>query len=1733
MCFFVFFVSVAAKPKVGVPGRHPFLPRDPVDSVPGVIFQSSLLNVKNTKHNKYFSKIDTCIITLLSFDFKVNFETRPCLNFYDIMNSSSLVSQPTFVIQGSFHQGNQRFGDTAGIQCSCNALVALAYSKFRKLALWKTHDLDFILSEGDSNFKKLGFRESVFVDEFPNILQLENHNVSFNFKLGHGEFITGTNNNSVNFVSHKDLQEHDGSIFVIDGYSFAIMDYNNKYFIFDSHSKDSKGNRIADGTSVLMRFDTLNNLKSYIRETYNNNLFQILNVKVSMQGFDILKSTVLKSALNRQKQISKNKCKQKTETTDIDRGKEKECRRIHYKKIKGTPKHNQILERMRDNYEKIKGTPKHIQKLKNMSDNFEKIKGTPKHERINERKRKASKLNFDAIKGTEEHEKLMERKRTKNDKQIKVERFKTIVQEGPFYFCVCCNRCLYKRSVILFLKEKYNDIEIEKLTVELYSFDKKLYICSTCHKKLLKKEIPCQSVSNKLELFHFPSHLSDIRKLERILIAQRIIFSKVFIMHGKGEFPKLQGAIRNIPIAPNSVCDVLPRGTDSSGVINVELKRKLSYKNPVISQQIRRERTFELLHYLINNNHLYRHISINESYFLENNENVDFNIDDNLSVPNINHFEELNENEFDCEDPLSLYRSTVSETVMISETPNILIDDESAIVAPGEGKTPVSLTDDEYCEELAHPHLFPTGKFGYNVTRDTKLSPTKYFNQRLLNYTQKFSSDTDYIFFAHKTLLQHNLRSQINIALKRVTNCTLNAGMLGRNYDETIKNFVATDSGYKFMSTIKGTPAYWQHTLSDVLAMTKQLGVPSYFMTLSCADLRWNELVIIIEKLNNRNENTQWVNELDYESRCKILNSNPVLLARHFQYRVENFFKEIVLNGELGKIKYYAIRVEFQVRGSPHVHCLLWAENVPKLTSSTEEEYIQHIDKVIKASFPNENKDFIELKNLVKKFQVHSHSKTCRKYNKNECRFGFGKLFCKKTILSKPLPDDLPDVEKHEILVSRNNVISKVQDYIDSHLHPKRQNILDPNEHDYIDIGSLDSILASIGLTYEEYENYLSISPDKDIHLHLKRDPKSCFVNNYFSDGLMSWIANIDIQPVYNAYKAVTYMCAYFSKSEDKCSTAMKQALKEAQDSDKSQFEKMNSIAKVYNSNRECSVQEAVYLTMPELWLRKCFPAIQFVNTNLSDQRYRIFKSAEEIEELPDDSDDLFKRNMLDRYIDRPNAIFKGGKFRMFNQICYATFCANYVLDTSKKSTHENDWQPIVLDECVNELNHETNQTLPKNLPLMNSKEKLKCRKVPKVLRYYTPNKHKYPEKYAHHIMMLFYPFRCEETDLKLNGSYVLKLNTDEVIETVNRNKEVFEPDSDLVDIVLQNYRNDLEHNQDPFAQQENEEVMEFIKNNYDTEEEDYESDRKENFPSFTVSNHQFCKDEDNNALIRSLNGKQREIFDVVLDWGKKLIQNIKRNVTTVPLEPLRIFLTGGGGVGKSHVIKCIYNCLSKLLSYKGDELGKPRVIKLAPTGIAAINIDGTTIHTGLSMRPSSTYMSLSDKQRSSIRNKLMHVKFIIIDEISMVSPKLLLNIHRRLCEIFGTIEETPFAGKSILVCGDLYQLPPVLARPVFSTEGTFINAFNLWHIFKLVELDETMRQQGDNSFIDMLNNVRVGEISSQNEEMIKSRFVGLDHNNYPIAALHLFAENVSVNIHNLKMLNSLSTNLFIIPCNS
>ena len=499
---------------------------------------------------------------------------------------------------------------------------------------------------------------------------------------------------------------------------------------------------------------------------------------------------------------------------------------------------------------------------------------------------------------------------------------------------------------------------------------------------------------------------------------------------------------------------------------------------------------------------------------------------------------------------------------------------------------------------------------------------------------------------------------------------------------------------------------------------------------------------------------------------------------------------------------------------------------------------------------------------------MHSHSKSCRKYKNEKCRYHFGKFFTDQTILALPLPEDLPENQRNAILNERERTLSIVKQYIDSNLDPKKRNILSPCKESFEDAPSIENILSELGITKEEYYNALSISCDSDFQIHIRCKPNACFINNFFIEGLKAWKANIDIQPVFNHYKTVTYMCAYFSKSEDETSEAMKQAAKEALNGKKSDYDKMKSIAKAYITKRECSVQEAVYFVMTELWLRKIFPCVIFFNSNLPERRYRIFKKEDEIGELPDDSTDIFQRNMLDRYLDRPNKFFKGGLYEIVDRLCFAEFLSSYYVDARLSKLLESDSQPVVLDDKVMDANHDES-IYPKVIPLMSSNEKLKCRKVRAVLRYHQPSPHKSIEQYAHHLLFAFYPFRKEE-ELKSSttSTYFAKLQEPFVTSIVNENKKLMEPYGDMVEKALLNLHCEVV-TPDPFGQQENDDLQDELNNENNLLEDDESisdgpiltSDTSD-LPMYTSPT--LIPDNELNAMIRSLNHRQRALYNIV-----------------------------------------------------------------------------------------------------------------------------------------------------------------------------------------------------------------------------------------------------------------------------
>ena len=370
------------------------------------------------------------------------------------------------------------------------------------------------------------------------------------------------------------------------------------------------------------------------------------------------------------------------------------------------------------------------------------------------------------------------------------------------------------------------------------------------------------------------------------------------------------------------------------------------------------------------------------------------------------------------------------------------------------------------------------------------------------------------------------------------------------------------------------------------------------------------------------------IEKIPYHDRCRLLNNNPVLVARHFQYRVECFFRQIVIDGPLGKTKYYAIRVEFQVRGSPQIRCFICILNASVLNENNVNEYVSFVDEIVHPYLPNKNEN-PDLYELVKLYQLHRHSKTCRKYRNDGCRFHFGKFFSNQTIVAKPLPSDMPENMKHSVLSKRKDILSKCKDYINNHLNQAKVNFYDSSKDTFVNLKSVTEVLEKLNITEEEYMSVLQISDDQDFQLHLKRPTDFCFINNYFDIGLLAWEANIDIQPVFNYYKAITYISSYLSKEEDECSQAVKQAFRETLEKGASYYEQMKTIAHAYSSKRECSLQEAVYHIMPELWLRKVFPTVVNVNSNIPEKRINMMLSKRELSMLPEDSTDIYKRNVV------------------------------------------------------------------------------------------------------------------------------------------------------------------------------------------------------------------------------------------------------------------------------------------------------------------------------------------------------------------------------------------------------------------------------------------------------------------------------------------------------------------------
>ena len=234
----------------------------------------------------------------------------------------------------------------------------------------------------------------------------------------------------------------------------------------------------------------------------------------------------------------------------------------------------------------------------------------------------------------------------------------------------------------------------------------------------------------------------------------------------------------------------------------------------------------------------------------------------------------------------------------------------------------------------------------------------------------------------------------------------------------------------------------------------------------------------------------------------------------------------------------------------------------------------------------------------------------------------------------------------------------------------------------------------------------------------------------------------------------------------------------------------------------------------------------------------------------------------------------------------------------------------------------------------------------------------------------------------------------------------------------------------------------------------------------------------------------------ITKDTRFELTQEFRDCIASMEDTNLNLFITGKAGTGKSTLIEYFRSTTKK------------KVVVLAPTGLAAINVKGQTIHSFFHLAP--RFQDPSQPMRQSNSRIYRDLDTIIIDEISMVRADVFDAIDRFL-RVNGKDKNRPFGGIQIIAVGDLYQLPPIVGReeahifrqlyetPYFFSSDAFTSSS-----FTVIELTNIFRQK-DETFITILNNIRDGQIRTKDLDALNNQVVTKDYEKkYDVTTLHL-----------------------------
>jgi hypothetical protein len=478
--------------------------------------------------------------------------------------------------------------------------------------------------------------------------------------------------------------------------------------------------------------------------------------------------------------------------------------------------------------------------------------------------------------------------------------FETAIRKGYTNVCSCCGKLWCPENVRKITKDElYFDGHSKVFIDTVFAVDDsdEGEFCHTCITYMKAGKVPKLCLNNGLHFPNIDPDISDLNRVEERLISPRHVFQTIWPVMGPSGQYKTKGAIVNVPVNIDTTVNNLPRLPSDTNVIHVKVSRKLEYSNHYLSGFIRTKKVFDAARKIIS-----------KPLFIEHGIQ--------LTIPNNMHSyddstsseDEIESIDYESEEEINIH---AHETMMTSST--------GYKIAPAEGYRPKSVLLDPDLDFLAFPKLFG----GYKLSPSYEGKPITYSDitkSMTMRYDRRVAHRSDYLLFMAKKLELTKLHSNISVCLRKKSlknghRVTAN-DMMDSSF---VDGLVQHDDGYKVLKGVRSSSSHWKQEKIKVLAMIRQFGLPTFFMTLSSADTRWPELLVQLKKnIDNTDISEEIAATLPYKEKARLIQADPVTCALHFDKRLKCLKK--LWNSPLGPFKGHAVahhyhRIEFQQRG--------------------------------------------------------------------------------------------------------------------------------------------------------------------------------------------------------------------------------------------------------------------------------------------------------------------------------------------------------------------------------------------------------------------------------------------------------------------------------------------------------------------------------------------------------------------------------------------------------------------------------------------------------------------------------------------------------------------------------------------------------------------------------------------------------------------------------------------------